>query len=859
MAPAFLFKLGAQDLSQYVRVSPQDSMDPYGGGDWADPQFSDAPFAEGRPLLNIDTNNREMVWPLFLKGVGSAGSGAGTGTNLSTNPSFETDTANWSTSGGTILNAGATLTRITTDNATDPNAGVACGQVAGTVSNTGVRQTVSGLTVGHSYSVSVWIKLVSGTSNLVLSMGPLGSNTTASITPTGTWTRYSLTRVAAATSEDITIYLASNAATTFNMDAVLVIDGSIVSYFDGNTGGWQWSGTTNDSTSIPAAGTPAVAAKDNLHTVVQNIVREINNPTSSPLRVEWKDQGASNSTFYDVTYARWDPHFNYRLSEHAYADGAVRVWCQPPYGHTATERVIATAAGTAPGLIASLIGVASPLVGDVAPQLRVTVNTSGEPVGPAGRGVIIAAPQASGYIPFISAASFVSVHPSAGIFGASGAPGSQALYRPPGGDSGYVARVGLGATMYASRRRIYAAVLPTRWGTGQVAWAADQANVSLGPTAVTRRADGWQLLDLGVVDVPTSTPTTTLSLNLGDVFTTALDTSLQRPLPTGAAASSNMALAGIYVLPENYTQAAVDSIARPLARSFFGASGAATQLFPDQFVGDLAETYNPALALPSCFFNISGAYMRSPTGGIGAYLQSRYVVDWRMRHVSQLATASSANPPGVSFGVSGRTANDLVKAVLGGPATGGSAGLLLANIRVKTTNAATILVASQAGLTPDNPIVADLFKQDNTVTLNLRYANASGIGIIVAGVATVVPIACVSYAGTGLERVTGGPYFDSSSGSVSVYQFHADELVGPKPQPSDAYRLTNVAQDTPLRSPISGSGPNANLAAAVRGPIPSITASQTGVVAVDWQLDGGPMNDPMGVEVRVRERWSYAR
>lgn len=65
MAATFIFKLGTLDLSQYIRVNPDDHMDPY-GAPWLTPAFTETPFADGQPLISTTVGNRESMWPMFL-------------------------------------------------------------------------------------------------------------------------------------------------------------------------------------------------------------------------------------------------------------------------------------------------------------------------------------------------------------------------------------------------------------------------------------------------------------------------------------------------------------------------------------------------------------------------------------------------------------------------------------------------------------------------------------------------------------------------------------------------------------------------------------------------------------------------
>lgn len=79
--------------------------------------------------------------------------------------------------------------------------------------------------------------------------------------------------------------------------------------------------------------------KDLLHEFVAEINREI--AQHKPLRIQWRDAGSTQSTFYDVAYARFDPSWTFHAARQKWLAGTLRVWCQPPYGHTATERIVA--------------------------------------------------------------------------------------------------------------------------------------------------------------------------------------------------------------------------------------------------------------------------------------------------------------------------------------------------------------------------------------------------------------------------------------------------------------------------------------------------------------------------------------
>jgi hypothetical protein len=886
---SFLFRLDGIDLSPYVRVAPADSMDPYGSG-WQQPAFSEAPFAEGHPLLNVDAGNREMLFPLYVKGVASGGGGSSyAATVLADSPLLHWRFGESVGTTAADASGNARTGAYTGSGVTYGVAGALSGDANTAVTFDGVNGEVSSTYNPFTGSLSFdgW-DLRTASANRYDFFSATGANapnlrcdaattditfypdlntpgsvvTWAGACPIGSYFHWALTWNNATKTAELFINGVSQ-GTHVSTNAFGAAPGNIrigtipsVGKAIGTHDEFAiYSGVLSSARilvhyQVGTGTTPSTTAKDNLHAIVAQINNAIANPASSPLRVEWKDSGASNSTFYDVTFARLEPAFNYRLSEHSYADLHLHVWCAPPYGHTATERIIATAAGTAPGLTASLIGVASPLTGDVAPQTRVTLTTSGEPVGPAGRGVIVSAPSASGYVPFISAASFVNVHPSAGVFGASGAPGSQALYRQPAYDSAPLAQVALGATMYAGRKRVYAAVLPAMFHVGLAVSARNQNNQTLGPTAVARRPEGWQLVDMGTIDVATTTPTSVVTLLTGANTQSYNDAQFQRPLPTGAPSGALGALAGVYVLPEAAQMGSVDRNAAPVARGFFGASGGATS---GTFTDELGVNYVSFGG--SLIAGASGAYALDTSGAIA---NAHPLGNMRARAIAHQWNPATSTAQ--DFGLRKDALNFFDVLAIGGSPTFTVLGRSFVN--GAAVGYATMVIASIAAAPivsgGSQGLVLDVVRRDSNLYINARWTRAVSIGWVPSAgmTATSVPVACVGFSDGAGGRTEGQPFF-STQGSCAFSYMQFDALNGTA-QPSEAYRYTSVSADTSLRSPISGSGPNVALEGAQFGGMPAITPSTVGITAVDYQLDGGPMNDPMGVEVRVRERWTFA-
>lgn len=161
-------------------------------------------------------------------------------TNLITNPSFETNTTNWSGPNSTIAQSsafsyvGTKSLKVTPSNASGGAAFIAT--------------TVSGTT--YRFSVYVYTET---NKNLKLAIeSPATSSTTVAVT-SGTWTRLNVSFVADSTSSYVTI-VGTDSTTPFYVDAVMLeASSSVGSYFDGATAGASWTGTPHASTStIPS-------------------------------------------------------------------------------------------------------------------------------------------------------------------------------------------------------------------------------------------------------------------------------------------------------------------------------------------------------------------------------------------------------------------------------------------------------------------------------------------------------------------------------------------------------------------------------------------------------------------------------
>lgn len=261
--------------------------------------------------------------------------------------------------------------------------------------------------------------------------------------------------------------------------------------------------------------------KDGLHTLIRQINQEIRY-AARPLRVEWRDQDATNSTYYDVEFARFDPNFKMRPSAQKWLAGVLRVWTKP-YGHTATWRTIGTAGPSSS--IPSFA--AASTAGDIEGELRFTFSASvaATLVGAEyPRIVTVQSSLPTGWVPVFPIASVNRI--TATIVGASGALGSQVLRTFPEGAFTYPYTVSVPVPSTGepiAGRLLVPARVTTATGVALAVYRDDISGVAVGanaylPTAVLTptSANSWRLVDLGVLQMNAQRPATVyLTLQVG--------------------------------------------------------------------------------------------------------------------------------------------------------------------------------------------------------------------------------------------------------------------------------------------------------------------------------------------------------
>lgn len=178
-------------------------------------------------------------------------------TNLSVNPSVETDGTNWA---GFSTQGSSTLS-IMSGGAYNGNSFYRQTVTSGTGGFGGIYQYGDAVTAGHTYSASIYVK-ASSAKNLTLSLewhsptAQLSATSGPAVNVSSAWTEMTVTGTAPAnaTSVTMTAYVTNgsvlNSGDVLDADALMVTEGpSVYAYADGNSPSWVWNGTTNDSTS----------------------------------------------------------------------------------------------------------------------------------------------------------------------------------------------------------------------------------------------------------------------------------------------------------------------------------------------------------------------------------------------------------------------------------------------------------------------------------------------------------------------------------------------------------------------------------------------------------------------------------
>lgn len=298
--------------------------------------------------------------------------------------------------------------------------------------------------------------------------------------------------------------------------------------------------------------------KDGLHKMLIDLGRIFS--TAKGNMVEWRDDGATSSTFRTIHFVRFEPDFNYRRSQKLWVSGVLRVYCKP-YGHTGTFRSLGTAIATNSLPVISI----GSLVGDAPAQVDLAISRR---------------PKSS---------EAVTQQASSAIFvGACAVPSGIGVIATPGHFTSSATIVGIAGAFGSRAARFLATVTAATWANfafSDLGWprvdrleplrvigllrynrhagnasgmalrlygAANPAGSGVpaeGATIVLVPSMGWRTVDLGRFPRFTaSQPSDNLAYNnslsflLGQVY-------------DGGAGSNTIEIAGMMVLPEERTVA----------------------------------------------------------------------------------------------------------------------------------------------------------------------------------------------------------------------------------------------------------------------------------------------------------------
>lgn len=297
------------------------------------------------------------------------------------------------------------------------------------------------------------------------------------------------------------------------------------------------------------------ATKDGLHTLIRTLRLKLSEPG---VLVEWRDQGATDVTYHDLEFGRFDPDYKFHRARHNWVRGNLRCWCRP-YGHTATERIAGTGAGSGFMRIVSVPSVA----GDVGAQLVCDISSASRIRDLYGLSVI-----PSGMVTEWPAASLLEIE-TATLVGASGANASQYRAAYAHTTNTLLVYINLPQTGRVGGQRVLAlARTPNLAGAYLSLDRSDAATAFL--SATYRHRDdpieasptgwhGWQLVDLGVI------PMAHASMRAATQIV-ALTGRLASYAAGSLMASPGLHINTIYVVPEDKTAIILDPNSDRLAR-----------------------------------------------------------------------------------------------------------------------------------------------------------------------------------------------------------------------------------------------------------------------------------------------------
>lgn len=564
--------------------------------------------------------------------------------------------------------------------------------------------------------------------------------------------------------------------------------------------------------------------KDGLHLLVQ----AWNARLAGAQQLEWRDEGATNSTFLDVVAARFEPAYQFRRAQSKWMSGVVRIWTRP-FGTSGTYIIRATAAATGVSVVAAIPSVAGDQNAIVQPNIR----TGSAPV-PQGRVVGFAVAPSGRWIDVPAASILATGYYSSTITAAANGPGSQCIAIGHAQSVGGQGRLCLSpASMYIGRTRVLGCVQGL---FGQIQ-AVNQNGDLIGQPSLASYGAGWGLVDIGVLTVDPVPGTATVVLDFNSPANTvsgyAFEESDIYNFP------GHVRLSRLLLLPEDSTALVIDTNRKLLSQ--FGVaqlSQGATNFLND----DLGNV----LAVPNgnTILQCIGAAGFAPTGAAagvfkkgGLQVNCPDITDF----FGEVGFGLSANASQAVF--IGRAFQSNAGAV--------SPGGIVAQVHRAAAAAGNDVISIVAGST----LLASKAASIGAAALVFRI----GMGTMVAEVrdrgTTFQTLTAVGAASSGF--VDPGVLLIGVNGtgtSSTITQWRVQEIASAPVNPRDSYEFTPsgvIRRNT--ASVITGK------LSALGQQIITATPGYNQVVAFEQPLTSQEGNHILDVEVRVRERFTYAR
>lgn len=244
---------------------------------------------------------------------------------------------------------------------------------------------------------------------------------------------------------------------------------------------------------------------------VNDLVKTINNDVldRGPAALEFRPEGATSSTFFDLEAGRLDPVFSHFHHRKGWAKTDMKLWTKP-YGHTATMRTI-VASTVSSGMLGPGLYQLSGIQGDARALANVYLKPQNFGLGATGFVMYAVTPLPS-YTPFI---------PMPSVFGSTTVSSGSAIassYRKYAAQNGIdlagirpaVATIALPPGGYAGRNRVYIIAGHSFSGPGgsgvQLALTDGGSQILTQGTALIRNSlaatGSFELVDVGEITVP---------------------------------------------------------------------------------------------------------------------------------------------------------------------------------------------------------------------------------------------------------------------------------------------------------------------------------------------------------------------